>query len=74
MSNQIQPNNNNQRRGIDPRMIAAIIAGLYTISPIDAMPDFVPILGQMDDAGVIALAVIAMLVMTLAGVNNRNNQ
>jgi uncharacterized membrane protein YkvA (DUF1232 family) len=55
-------------------MIAAIIAGLYTISPIDAMPDFVPILGQMDDAGVIALAVIAMLVMTLAGVNNRNNQ
>jgi uncharacterized membrane protein YkvA (DUF1232 family) len=73
MSNQIQPTNN-QRPGIDPRMIAAIIAGLYTVSPIDAMPDFIPVLGQMDDAGVIALAVIAMLVMTLAGVNSRNNQ
>ncbi len=72
--NEIQPSNNNRRQGIDPRMIAAIIAGLYTISPIDAMPDFIPVLGQMDDAGVIALAVIAMLMMTLAGAGNRNNQ
>ncbi|MFZ4663571.1 MAG: YkvA family protein [Caldilineaceae bacterium] len=73
MSNQIQPTNN-PRRGIDPRVIAAIIAGLYTVSPIDVVPDIIPVLGQMDDAGVIALAVIAMLVMTLAGVNSRNNQ
>lgn len=35
----------------------AIGALLYLISPIDAVPDFIPVVGLADDVGVIALAV-----------------
>lgn len=38
----------------------AIGALLYTVSPVDAIPDIVPILGLTDDAAVIATAVTAL--------------
>jgi len=38
----------------------AIGALIYTVSPIDAIPDIVPILGLTDDAGVIVAAVAAL--------------
>ena len=38
----------------------AIGALVYVISPIDAIPDIIPILGLTDDAGVIALAVASV--------------
>ncbi len=38
----------------------AIGALLYAISPIDAIPDFVPFLGLTDDVAVIATAVAAL--------------
>ena len=38
----------------------AIAALVYLISPIDAVPDFIPVLGLLDDAGVI-LATVASL-------------
>lgn len=38
----------------------AVGALIYTISPIDAIPDIVPILGLSDDAGVIMAAVAAL--------------
>jgi uncharacterized membrane protein YkvA (DUF1232 family) len=33
-----------------------ILAGLYVLSPIDLVPDFLPGLGQLDDLGVIIAA------------------
>lgn len=38
----------------------AIGALLYAVSPIDALPDIVPILGLTDDAAVITAAVTAL--------------
>jgi uncharacterized membrane protein YkvA (DUF1232 family) len=53
----------------DPRIptwpkLLVPLAAIYVISPIDALPDLIPILGWADDASVIGLilAVITMLV------------
>lgn len=52
------------RKRIDPRMIIGAIAGLYGASPIDIIPDVIPVLGVADDAGVIALALVMVMLMT----------
>jgi uncharacterized membrane protein YkvA (DUF1232 family) len=33
-----------------------VLAALYVISPIDLVPDLVPVLGQLDDLGIIVAA------------------
>jgi uncharacterized membrane protein YkvA (DUF1232 family) len=45
----------------DPRVprgakIAIVIAGLWVASPIDLIPEFVPVIGPLDDIVVVALA------------------
>ena len=45
----------------DPRVprrakIAIVVAGLYVASPVDLIPEFIPIIGPLDDIVVVALA------------------
>jgi uncharacterized membrane protein YkvA (DUF1232 family) len=45
----------------DPRVprrakIAVVIAGLWVASPIDLIPEFIPVIGPLDDIVVVALA------------------
>ncbi len=45
----------------DPRVprrarVAIVIAGLWVISPIDLIPEFIPVIGPLDDLVVVALA------------------
>jgi len=36
--------------------VAVAFAGLWVVSPIDLIPEFVPVIGPLDDAVVVALA------------------
>jgi uncharacterized membrane protein YkvA (DUF1232 family) len=45
----------------DPRVprrakIASLIAGIWVASPIDLIPEFIPVIGPLDDIVVVALA------------------
>ena len=46
----------------DPRVprrakVAVVIAGLYALSPIDLIPEFLPVIGPLDDVVVVALLI-----------------
>lgn len=51
----------------------AIGALLYLVSPLDAVPDFLPLLGLTDDAGVV-LAAAASLAVALAKYRSRQTE
>ena len=38
------------------RVIIALLALLYIISPLDLIPDWIPVIGWLDDLGVLAWA------------------
>jgi uncharacterized membrane protein YkvA (DUF1232 family) len=35
--------------------LAALLAVIYVVSPIDLIPDFIPVLGWLDDVGMVTL-------------------
>jgi uncharacterized membrane protein YkvA (DUF1232 family) len=44
-----------------------ILAALYVLSPLDFVPDVLPVLGQLDDLGMILVALEAFLNLCPAG-------
>jgi uncharacterized membrane protein YkvA (DUF1232 family) len=38
------------------RRLQLIVLGAYLVSPIDLLPDFIPVIGHLDDAAVAAVA------------------
>jgi uncharacterized membrane protein YkvA (DUF1232 family) len=43
------------------RRLAGVLAVLYFLSPVDALPDFLPILGWLDDIGVLSATALFLL-------------
>ncbi len=49
------------------RKAVPLLAALYVISPLDFMPDFFPVLGQLDDLGIAVLGLEMFLRLCPAG-------
>jgi uncharacterized membrane protein YkvA (DUF1232 family) len=50
-----------RRLRADPRVpwrakVAVVLAGLWVLSPVDLLPEFLPVIGPLDDVVVVALA------------------
>jgi uncharacterized membrane protein YkvA (DUF1232 family) len=43
------------------RKVLLLLAVAYVISPIDAIPDVIPVIGWLDDIGVLGLAATMLL-------------
>jgi uncharacterized membrane protein YkvA (DUF1232 family) len=52
--------------------LGAVLAGLYVVSPIDVIPDFIPVLSWIDDGGAI-VGGIASAVTALSARRDRKS-
>lgn len=43
------------------KLSAILVAGIYTVSPIDVVPDVLPVAGQTDDIFVIVAAILYIM-------------
>ncbi|HVG62529.1 MAG TPA: YkvA family protein [Hyalangium sp.] len=43
------------------KKLAGLLAVVYFLSPVDAVPDFIPILGWLDDLGVLSASAFWMV-------------
>lgn len=43
------------------RKLAGVLAVVYFLSPVDALPDIIPVLGWLDDVGVLSAAALFMM-------------
>ena len=43
------------------RKVLLFLAVLYVVSPIDAIPDVIPVIGWLDDIGVLSLAATMLI-------------
>ncbi|PZV08410.1 MAG: hypothetical protein DCF32_04855 [Leptolyngbya sp.] len=55
------------------RWIMVVGTLLYLLSPIDIAPDFIPIIGWIDDAVVASMFIGAMSQIVLSGLNNKRS-
>ncbi len=44
------------RVGTFAKLAVPVLAGIYVLSPVDLLPDVIPVLGQLDDVAIVALA------------------
>jgi uncharacterized membrane protein YkvA (DUF1232 family) len=51
-----------RRTGLLPKLVLMALA-VYLASPIDLLPDFIPFVGQMDDAVVALVSLLALLLL-----------
>lgn len=50
-----------------PRIIAAAVAA-YALSPVDLIPDFIPVLGYLDDLLIVPLGILLVIKLIPAGI------
>ena len=61
-------------RAISPKALISVVAGLmYFLSPIDAIPDFIPMFGMLNDIAVVLASVLVAVVVEVGEVGEQQH-